>query len=82
MDTGPNIVLNVPFFFGVAAAWALVWAWIGWLLADRRRPRRFIFVEDSGAWTVAKLHSVDDRADDAPIDMGSGEEQPRSAEMG
>jgi hypothetical protein len=72
MDTGPKIVFSVPFFIAVAAAWALVWAWIGWLLSDRSRPRRFIMVEDSGAWTIAKLHSVDSRADEAPIDLRGG----------
>lgn len=80
MDTGPKIVLSVPVFFAVAAVWAFVWAWIGWLLSDRRRPRRAIFVEDGGAWTIGKLHHVDNRADNAPIDLGGADEQPRSAE--
>jgi hypothetical protein len=71
MDTGSNVILSLPFFLAVAAIWALIWAWIGWLLSDRRRPRRFIFVEDTGAWTIAKLHSVDNRDDEAPVDLST-----------
>jgi hypothetical protein len=67
METSYSVVCELPLFIGMFAAWGLTCLWLGYLLADRRRPRRFIMVEDSGAWTVAKFHSVDNRNDDDPI---------------
>lgn len=63
MDTGPKIIFSLPFFLGLSVVWALVWAWIGWLLCDRRCPKRAIFVEDSGAWTIGKLEATNFRED-------------------
>jgi hypothetical protein len=67
MESTTSIILSFPVFCGLVVGLIAFGGLIGFLLADRRPPRRFILVEDSGAWTIAKLHSIDNRADDAPI---------------
>jgi len=68
METGHAIICSAPLFIALAIAWGIVCAWLGWLLHACRTPKRAIFIEDSGAWTIGKFRESN-HLDDVPSDI-------------
>ena len=67
MDSGTKVLIDANLLTILIPLWTLIWALIGYALGVLGKPKRYVLIEDSGAWTPAKLHSVDGRDDDAPI---------------
>jgi hypothetical protein len=54
----------------VVPVWTVAWALLGYSVGRYyRRPKRYLLIEDGGAWKPAKLHHADARDDDAPIGL-------------
>jgi hypothetical protein len=78
MEATTVICIKVGYLYAVLPAWAGLWALIGFSIGKYlQRPKRYILIEESGAWTHAKLHHVDERDVDAP----TGSQETRQPEM-